>query len=275
MASFGFSGVTMKYVVKKHSGNILHVILRPNTPALMIGGLFFSAMGVLAIWGIATRTEFSVEGGELSYNKHRLGMRSDDSFALPQSSITGIEIILKKFGINRSYEVVVKTLEKIYDTSFSMADGDKKIEIAEQSLAALSGGGVYHYEEDGTVPGLILGLTCILGGLYCWFCIQQVFIVADREAGSLMIVRKRSLLSVLAKVDRYEIPLAQVANVRVKAHTLNTGKHQVTSYQVLIGRKDGKPVPVAKGPMFTAESAGALKELLDAWIKGRDQSGTA
>ncbi len=258
----------MKYVVKKHSGTILHAILRPNAPVLLIGGLLFVAIGILAIRGMAVRTEFSVEEGELRYEKHRLGMRSDDSFTLPQSSITGMEIVLKKMGIYRSYEVVVKTSEKIYDTSFSMADGDKKLEIAEQSLAALTRSeGIYQYEEDSTVLGLILGLTCIGGGLYCWFCIQQVVIVADRDAGSLTIRRERSLLSFLAKGDGDEIPLAQVVDVRVKALTLNTVKHRVTSYQVLIGRKGGKPVPVAKGPMFTAASAEALKELLDVWIK--------
>lgn len=262
----------MKLVVKKHTGTVLHVVLRPNATLLLLGGLLFVATGLFVIRALAVRAEVSVEGGELRYERYLLGKRSDDSFALPASTVTGIEIVLKEKGINRSYEVAVNASERVYEPYFPMADGDTKREIVEKSLAALSrSDGTYHYEEDGTLPGLILGLSCILGGLYCWFCLQQAVIVADRDAGTLTIRRKRTFTGFLAKGEGDEIPLARVSGVRGTAHTLNTVKHRVTSYQVSVERKGGKPVPVAKGPMFTAASADALKALLETWIAKRER----
>ena len=259
----------MKLAVKSHTNAALHVILRPNALPLLLGGLLFVAAGFGVILALAVSAEIWVENGELRYEKHRLWMLSDDSFALPAGSITDIGIILKEQWFNRSYQVAVSTAERVFDAYF-MADGDQKGEIAEQSLAALSrNDGIYHYQEDSTVLGLVLGLACIVGGLYCWFSLQRVVIVGDRGAGTLTIRRKRTLTGFLGMGDGDEILLAMVSGVRVKAHTLTTIKHQVTSYQVSITRKNGKPVPVAKGPVFTAASAEELKELLDAWIAGR------
>jgi hypothetical protein len=233
----------------------------------MVFGLLFVAMGVLLIWGISHRAGIVVEGGELRYERHFLDMPSEGGFVLPASSVTGIGLVLKESWISRSYEVEVTTAEISLPTAFTMADGDQKREIAEQAWAALSAaGGSYRYEDDGTVLGLALGLLSFAGALVCLLSLQSVVIVADRSAKTFSIRRKRRFLPAGTSDV---IALKHVTGVRVKAQSLNTGRRRVTSYQVEIRRGNGKPVPVAMGPTFTAASAEALRELLDEWLAGR------
>jgi hypothetical protein len=253
--------------VRTRSHSLLQLELRPNSATYTAFGLLFAAMGVLVIWGIAHRSGIVVEGGELRYERHFLHMPMDGGFVLPARAVTGIGLVLKTSWISRSYEVEVTTGETSLPTAFAMADGDQKREIAEQAWAALSAaGGSYRYEDDGTVLGLGIGLLSFAGALACWLSLQSVVLVADRSAGTFSILRKRRLLPT-GTSD--EIPLARVTGFRVKARTLNTGRQRVTSYQVEIRDRNGSPVPVAKGPMFTAASAEALRELLDDWLVGR------
>jgi len=254
----------MNIVVKKETASELKLELRPGALILFIAGLIFIGAGLFVIRAMGHHTIFAVEGGTLRYEKRSLASRDTGDFSLEAASVSGISIVLRE-GFSPSYEVVVESGGKVYDTSFVSADGEKKEEIAKQSLEALSReGGTFHYEEDGRLAALILGGFCIGGGLICWFANQVVTITADRRLGTLTIHRRRRLLP---RGESATLKIGEIHAIRIIGETTDTGKHQVTSYQVWIDHGGGKPVPVAKGPMFTDGSAADLRSRLAAWLQ--------
>lgn len=254
----------MNLVVKKETASELKLELRPGALILFIAGLIFIGAGLIVIRAMGDHIVFAVENGRLRYEKHSLLPRDTGSFSLEAASVSGISIVLRE-KFSPSYEVVVESGGKVYDTSFVSADGEKKREIAKQSLEALSReGGTFHYEEDGRLAAIILGGTCVGGGLICWLAIQVVTITADRRRGTLTIHRRRRLLP-WGEISTLKI--GEIHEIRIIGETTDTGKHQVTSYQVWLDHQSGKPVPVAKGPMFTDGSAADLRRRLAAWLQ--------
>lgn len=224
-------------------------------------------MGAITIRATAVSVTLEVNAEGLSYEEIRLWMRSANSFAFSADEIENVEIVVKDIGISRSLEIVVVAGGEAYDTTFPNADGDLKRALVEASLDTLSGAGeAFYHQDNGKVAGLLLGLVCIGGGLYCWNVIQSVTIVGDRAASTLRIRRSRRLLG---RAERQSIPLDEITRVRVEAHTLDTGKLRTTSYQVEIALCEGEPVPVAYGPMFTEASAEELRSLLEGWLSER------
>ncbi len=254
----------MNLIVKKETASELKLVLRPGALILFVSGLVFIGAGLIAIRAMGHHTVFAVENGTLRYKKSSLAGSGSGSFTLDAASVSGISIVLRE-GFSPSYEVAVESGGQVYETSFVIADGDKKREIAEQSLGALAlDGGTFYYEEDGRIPAILLGGVCIGGGLICWFAIQIVTISADRLRGTLKIHRRRRLLP---WGESSTLKIGDIHEIRIIGETTDTGKHQVTSYQVWLDHQGGDPVPVAKGPMFTDGSAADLRERLAAWLQ--------
>lgn len=253
----------MNIIVKRDTASALKLELRPNAIILFVAGMILIGAGLIVIRAMGIHTVFAVENGMLRYEKSSLVGMGPDSFTLDAASVSGISIVLRE-GFSPSYEVAVEGGGQVYETSFVMADGDKKREIAEQSLGALAlDDGAFHYEEDGRIPAILLGGVCIGGGLICWFAIQVVTISGDRLRGTLTIHRRRRLLP---WGESSTLKIGEIHEIRIIGETTDTGKHQVTSYQVWLDHQSGKPVPVAKGPLFTDGSAADLRKRLAAWL---------
>jgi hypothetical protein len=165
---------------------------------------------------------------------------------------------------SRSFEIIIETTGESHKTYLTSVGGDEKREIAAKLLTALSvENGAYLYEEDGRAGALFLGGVCIVGGLICWLVMQVVTITADRDRGTFTIhCRSR----ILPRGKRREFPLEDIRRVRIVDETISTSKHRVVSYQVYLDVNDASVVPLAMGPMFTDDSAAALREQLVTWL---------
>lgn len=253
----------MEAIVRKQTSSNLQLTLRPNGLILFLAGLVFIGMGLIAMHLLGHHAVFAVKNGELRYERTSLLRLDPVGFTLPVDSVANISVVSRE-GLSSSDEVVVESAGEVLETAFLSVDGEGKRQIAGQSREAISReGGTFFYEEDARLLAILLGAVCVAGGLICWLSMQVVTISADRDRGTFLLHRRRLLLP---RGDHHALRITEIRQVRVVAETLDTVKHQVTSYQVYLDRRGGGSVAVAKGPMFTLTSAAALREILVAWL---------
>ena len=260
----------MKIYVRENSPRRLTIVLKPAGWIYWLAGLVFVALGVGAAWLLANRTTLSVAEGAVRYEKRLLGLVVVDEWTATASAEPVAETAIR-VTLGPTMETTVRTRDGVKWTSFAAADGDAK----EQMVAAINQAlalpdGTYQYAEDKILPGAALAAVCLVGGLICWLAIQTVVLDADRGSGTLAVERRLRLVPI---GDRREWPLDRFAGAAAQASTLSTGKHRVTSYQVVLVDVDGDEMGLARGPMFTAASANEVVALLTPWAKGAPRTG--
>ncbi len=234
-----------------------------------IAALLVAAAGIV-LWVLGNSYSLSVSDGEVRYDRSFLARAEPEMFRARTDEITGVEVVLDTtLGFINSYEVEISTARESVLARFPFLEGPEKREMADalrQAIAQMDG--QVDYEEDSTGVAYILAGACLIGAILLLRALQTVTIRGDRRRARLVIRRRRTFWP---SGSKSVIPLAGIAGVEIDTITMPTPRGLVnTSFALWIRRVDARGgsdrVPVALGPVFTAQSAEETKAALDRWL---------
>ena len=260
----------MNIAIKESSRDKLKLVLKPTGCFLIGGGAIFIACALLVTALLGNVVRLTLANNEVRYERLLMGKKILKEFSFPASEVTELSLPIKKQFMSATYVVTIHTGDVLHEVELPKSDGDEKLAIIDQLNAELQkpdGSGSFAIEQDGVIFATITGGALLLCGLACLFSLQTVNITADREIGYLKIQRRRALLPIS---NHREIELQNFESITAEEFTVkNAGAQRATSYQVVIHQRDGKPLKVAHGPMFTEKSSDKLINLIESWLKGK------
>lgn len=258
----------MHVEIVENSRRRLHLALRASTPLYAFFGVMFIGLGLWCIRLLAVETRILVEQQRFSYTNTCLFIFDCGTVQAAAQDVRDVGLVLHARGPWRSQEVQVQLADGAYRLTLPQSGGDEKAAIARDIRAALSRPDAsFRHAEGSPVAAALLGLVCIGGGLVICLAIQRVSLLADRDTGRLQL-RRRLLLWPIER--RVEIDLADLEAVQVVPHTLQTGRHIVTSYSIRLqtrGQHIGDSVCLTFLPMFTERAATSLAQIIRTWLR--------
>lgn len=261
----------MKVRIKEFTPDRLELVLKPNGVVYIFFALVFLASGFATLWFLGDSITLRVSEGVLSYERKFLGFHLREELEASRDEIEKVDV--KIYGkMFPSYEVYLRTTDGREQKIWQPTSGgdEKRATAAELTEALKTPGGVYSGKDGIWIVGLILALTCILGGIRVLFALQVSKLSADRSMGEWVVVKKRRLSP---KGERVSIPFQEFAGIEPESDVMVTPKHTVISYHVVINRKKGRDnVSLSSGPMFTETSAAEVVDLVSEWWKTAGQS---
>jgi|GEM_PF-5352497 len=256
----------MKIEVKDESEKRLRIVMRPSKIVYVTFAVIFALAGIFVLSLLGDTIRLSIEDDEFHYERKFLGLAARETIVLPVAEIVECEIRLHG-RVFPSYDVFIDTAantsHRIWLPSY---DGDRKKELADTLIDLLATPGAEWSASDAPVfLALLLALPCLAGSFIIVFSLQEVLLTGSRDSGILTIHRKRTLIP-QGEIDK--VSLADYRGIEKKKHTSQTARGQrMVSYQVQIRQAKGKPVPLAKGPLFTDASASRAIEIIQRWVE--------
>lgn len=110
----------------------------------------------------------------------------------------------------------------------------------------------------------ILGLTCLTGGAVILFYLREIDLQGDRAQDQMDVVRQQLLFK--HKKTTTRLKLSEIIETNLKILTVRGKSGQVYSFDVGLVTKDRKTTYLAKGALFTENSAKQTQELLNQWL---------
>ncbi len=235
------------------------------------GWLYFPAgfllvlAGAICIWVLGYTARIQVQDGRLNYSHDYFGVWRTFEQSWTLDEIKKISVETLQFGIYASMEVHVYSHSGAHLLSLPAADGDQKEKIAAQLERASRGElNLYSTESSTWVPGLILAVACVGGGIICWSVMESVTLEADAVA-QVVRIRRRRLLWPMATIT--SLPLECLANLQRQVVHWRTKSGYKVCYHILVKDKDGSVQTLSSTPLFTEHSSAVFLSLVKTWLK--------
>lgn len=258
----------MKIRVNQYSTDRLKLSFSGYGCAFTIGAILLFAGSWFSFWAMGDRIVVEVDDQTLSYDRKLLGLIPRESFVAKADELETVDV-QGYITITQVVEAFARTTDgkeqKIWLPSY---DGDeKRWFVTEVNRALATKDGTFRVVQNAFLTGVILGGSCLFGGLYVLFHLQTICVIGNKH--SLTLVSKRTLWPTGSRVqiDRDQITGTAASDVTVGS--IRTGTPEATSYSIYINTRDGKQHPIGYGPMFTAEAAQRALDVLDAWLTGQ------
>jgi len=243
---------------------LLRIRSRSNGWLYFPSGFLFMVLGAISIWVLGYTARIQVQDGRLSYSHDYFGVwrTFEQSWSLGEIERVSVETV--RFGIYASMEVHVDSRGGQHRLSLPAADGDQKEEIAAQLERASKGGlSQYSTESSTWVPGLILAVVCIGGGMFCWSVMESVTFEADAVA-QVVRIRRRRLLWPIATVT--SLPLECLASLQRQVVHWRTKSGYKVCYHILLEDNEGCLQTLSSTPLFTDHSSSVFLSLVKTWL---------
>ncbi len=243
----------------------LTLTARSNGWLYFPAGLLFIALGVACFWLLGYSARIEVTEGRLRYARDYCGVWRTFEQSWELARIERISLESLEFGIYASLEVWVLSQSGHHPLALPASDGHQKQAIVDQLESARRGElSRYEVESSAWVPGLILAITCVAGGIVCWSLMETVTLEAD-AARQLVRIRRRRVFWPVAKTLSVSLDCLTSLQ-RQKVHWATNSGYKVC-YHLVLADDDGGLRTVTSTPLFTEHSSAVFLSLVKTWLK--------
>lgn len=243
----------------------LRLTARSNGWLYFPAGCLLVLAGAICIWIMGYTARIQVRDGKLHYSHDYLGLWRTCQQSWTLDEIKKISVETLQFGIYASMEVHVYSNNGAHLLSLPAADGDQKEKIAAQLERARWGElSQYSTESSTWVPGLILAVACIGGGIICWSVMESVTLEADAVA-QFVRIRRRRLLCPIATIT--SLPLECLTSLQRQVVHWRTKSGYQICYHILLEDNKGCLQTLSSTPLFTEHSSAVFLSLVKTWLK--------
>lgn len=251
--------------VEKSTTEQLTLTARSNGWLYFPGGLLFIVLGAACFWLLGYTARIEVRDGRLGYARDYCGVWRTFEQSWELDSVERISIESVEFGIYASLEVFVLSQSERHALALPASDGQQKQTIVDQLERARRGErSRYEVESSAWVPGLILAITCVAGGIVCWSLMETVTLEAD-AARQLVRIRRRRVFWPVATTLSVSLDCLTSLQ-RQKVHWATNSGYKVC-YHIVVEDDDGGLRTLTATPLFTEHSSAVFLSLVRTWLK--------
>lgn len=245
--------------------DLLRLKSRSNGWLYFPAGLLFVFLGAICIWVLGYTARIQVQDSRLNYSQDYCGVWRTVEQSWLLAEIEKVSVRTIQFGIYASLEVHVDCRGGQYLLALPAADGDQKEEIA-ALLERARKGEIHQYSTKSStwVPGLILAVVGIGGGIVCWSVMETVTFEADAAAGAVRIRRRRLLWPIATSIS---LPLECLASLQRHVVHWGTESGYKVCYHILVEDNKGCLQTLSSTPLFTEHSSAVFLSLVKTWLK--------